>query len=97
MNAVPSTLRTRLTALRKDPRLAALTLLGPGGQALELVDLVVAQLDSQAARLAELEAKAAHLARELEALQLPRHGLPAQHPLPQSARAPHIHEPTEAS
>ncbi len=84
MSPSPSTLRTRLTALLKDPRVKALSLLGVGGQVSELLDLVVAEVDRlteanrrQAAAIAELERQvAAHAPRRINPVG-------QVHPLPQ--------------
>lgn len=80
MTDLKPTLRARLTKLRTDPRIAAFSLIGPGGQIFDLVDVLVSELevldsagaellrliDNQAAHLAKL---AAELERQAEAVR----------------------------
>lgn len=56
MNATINPLRTRLAALRKDPRISALTLLGPGGQVFELVDELVSEVERLQRQVQQLQA-----------------------------------------
>ena len=55
------TLRTRLAKLRSDPRVAAFSLIGPGGQVFDLVNELVAELEAQQLRVESLERRLAGL------------------------------------
>lgn len=61
MNQPISPLRTRLAALRKNPAIAALAVMGPGGQVFELVGELVDQVERQAQRIEQLERQLAGL------------------------------------
>jgi hypothetical protein len=48
-------LRDRVARLRKDPRIAAFSLIGPGGQVFDLVNELVADLEQLQRQVAGLE------------------------------------------
>jgi hypothetical protein len=49
------TLSVRVATLRKDPRVAAFSLIGPGGQVFGLVNEIVTELEALQRQVAELE------------------------------------------